>query len=110
MSFNTIAKTSDFESKAIKTVMIGDKPVIISKLDGKFYAVDAICTHMQGYLPAGKIENACITCPVHHAQYDLKSGKMVKNVLGLVKMATGSAVDLKSYELNVEDGDIKVRE
>ncbi len=108
MTEDVIAKTSEFENKTMKTVMIADKPVIISKLDGKFYAIDAICTHMHGYLPAGKVDGACIICPVHRAQFDLKSGKILKNVNGLIKIAAGGARDLTSYELRVEGEEIKI--
>lgn len=105
MAWSTIAETSEFENKTTKTVMVENKPVIVSKLDDKFYAVDAVCTHMHGYLPAGKIEGACITCPVHHAQFDLKNGKMLKDVPGIMKMMGSSAKDLGAYELKV-DGDL----
>ena len=48
--------------------------------------------------------------PVHHAQFDLRTGKMLKNVPGLVKVALGGAgaKDLNSYELKVEGDEIMV--
>lgn len=109
MEWISVGKTSDLEGRLLKTVMVGEKPIIISKIGERFYAVDSICTHAQGYLPLGKVENECITCPTHHAQFDLKNGKVVKNVRGLVKVAIGGATDLTSYELKVEDGEIKIR-
>src|SRR5271157_5955279 len=110
MAWETVAKTDEFENRIVKTVIVADKPVMISKLEGKFYAVDALCTHMKGYLPAGKVEDGCVTCPVHRAQFDLKTGKMVKDVAGMIKTITGSgANDLKSYELEVEGEKIKIK-
>lgn len=108
MTWYTVAKIVDFEAKAMVVAMVEGRPVMISKFEGNFYAVDAICTHYPGYLPDGPVENACVTCPVHHAVYDLKTGKMVKNVPGLVKVALGGATDLHSYEIKVEGDEIKL--
>ncbi len=103
-----VAKIGDFRDAAIKTVMVWDTPIIISKFEGKFYAVDALCTHAHGYLPKGIRDDACIICPVHHAKFDLKTGKMLKNVPGLIKLAVGGAEDLTAYNLSVEGDDIKI--
>jgi 3-phenylpropionate/trans-cinnamate dioxygenase ferredoxin subunit len=108
MAWHTIAKIGEFESESMKVVIIENRPIILSKLDGKFYAIDAICTHMPGYLPDGKVEEDCITCPLHHAQYDLKTGRMTKNVHGLYKVAIGGARDLNSYGLRIEGDEIKL--
>lgn len=110
MTWYSIAKTGEFEGRPLKVVMLEGRPVMISKLDGKYYAVDAICTHYPGYLPDGVFETGCVTCPVHHAQFDLRTGKMLKNVPGLVKVALGGAgaKDLNSYELKVEGDEIMV--
>jgi nitrite reductase/ring-hydroxylating ferredoxin subunit len=91
-------------------VFVGKRPIIISKLDGKFYAVAAICTHMYGYLPSGAVKDGIITCPVHGAQFDLRTGKVVKDVPGMMKMASGGrgAHDLIAYEVEVNSEEIMV--
>ncbi len=98
-----IARIEDFKNITMKTVMVDEIPIIISRIGGQFYAINAICSHAYGYLPRGKTEDACISCPVHHAQFDLKTGRMTKNVPGLIKMAVGGAKDLVSYELKIDN-------
>jgi nitrite reductase/ring-hydroxylating ferredoxin subunit len=44
----------------------------------------------------------------YHAKFDLKDGKMIKNVPGLMKMATGGAKDFNPYKLKVENEEIKL--
>lgn len=86
----------------MKVVMVNRKPVIVSRIDGRFYAVDAICTHMYAYLPSGTVKDGILTCPVHGAQYDLRTGKVVSNVQDQVKHDTGrEAHDLGTYQVEV---------
>jgi nitrite reductase/ring-hydroxylating ferredoxin subunit len=50
-----------------------------------------------------------VVCAVHRARFDVKTGKLVKNVDTLVKMATGhSAKDLKAYTVKIEGEDILI--
>ena len=104
-----VCKTSDVAKSAMKGFIIKEKQILVANLDGQFFAMDAICPHMNGYLPSGKIENGEVVCPVHRARYDVKTGKLVKNVDMLVKMATGhSAKDLKAYTVKVDGDDILI--
>jgi nitrite reductase/ring-hydroxylating ferredoxin subunit len=102
-----ICKTTDILIGTLKGFMVKEKPIMIANVKGNYYAVDSICTHRFGYLPKGKLENNIIICPVHGAQYDMITGKVVKDVPGMMKMATnGGAVDLKTYQVVIRDGNI----
>jgi nitrite reductase/ring-hydroxylating ferredoxin subunit len=100
---------SDVPVGTMKGFMVNQKQIMIANVNGKYYAVDSICTHRFGYLPKGKLENNIVICPVHGAQYDVTTGKVYKDVPGLMKMATSSgATDLKSYKVEVKGGAIFV--
>jgi len=104
-----ICKTSDVAIGTMKGYMVNQKQILIANVDGKYYAVDSICTHRFGYLPKGKLENNIVICPVHGAQYDVTTGKVVKDVPGIMKMSTGGgAKDLNSYKVEIKDGAIFV--
>lgn len=104
-----VCKTSDVAKAAMKGFIVKEKQILVANIDGQFFAVDALCPHMNGYLPSGKLENGEVVCPVHRARYDVKTGKLVKNVDMLVKMATGhSAKDLKTYPVKVEGADVLI--
>ena len=104
-----VCKTSDLAKATMKGFTLKDKQILMANIDGNFFAVDAVCPHMNGYLPSGKLENGEVVCPVHRARFDVKTGKLVKNVDTLVKMATGhSAKDLKVYPVKVEGDDILI--
>jgi nitrite reductase/ring-hydroxylating ferredoxin subunit len=104
-----VCKISDIEVGTMQAFMVNKKQIMIANIDGKYFAVDSICTHRFGYLPKGKLEKNIITCPVHGAQYDITTGKLVKDVPGMMKMATnGGATDLNSYKVESKDGTIYV--
>ncbi len=104
-----VCRTADVDRGALKGFIVKEQQILVANIDGQFFAVDAICPHMNGYLPSGKLENGVVICPVHRARYDVKTGKLVKNVDMLVKMATGhSAKDLKAYAVKVEGDDILI--
>ena len=47
-------------------------------MDGEFYITQEHCQHMGGNLAKGKLDGAIVTCPLHHSQYDLRDGHVVR--------------------------------
>jgi 3-phenylpropionate/trans-cinnamate dioxygenase ferredoxin subunit len=43
--------------------------------DGELYAVDDTCTHQDASLSDGWLEGCAIECPLHEAQFDLRTGE-----------------------------------
>lgn len=104
-----VCKISDIVKDSMKGFIVKGKPILVANVNGKFFAVDAICPHMNGYLPSGKLDKNEVVCPVHHARFDVTTGKLVKNVDTLVKMATGhGAKDLNTYNVKIEAEDIMI--
>ncbi len=100
-----VCKTSDLLSGSMKGFTVNQKQILIANVEGNFYAVDSICTHHYGYLPKGTLQKNIVICPVHGAQYDVTTGKVFKDIPGLMKMMTGGgAKDLNSYKVEIKDG------
>jgi nitrite reductase/ring-hydroxylating ferredoxin subunit len=104
-----ICSTSDIAKGSMKGFTVNNRQILVANVDGNFYAMDAVCSHMQGYLPDGKLEKNVVICPVHHARYDVTTGKVVKNISGLFKLATGKgASDLHTFSVTIQEGSIYV--
>lgn len=56
---------------------VGDKPVLLSRRDGAFFAVGGACTHYGGPLKDGLIDGDHVRCPWHHACFSLRTGEAV---------------------------------
>ncbi len=94
----------------MKGFTVANKQVLLANVAGAYYAMDAICSHMYGYLPAGTLQNNIIICPVHRAQYDVTTGKVSKNVNAMLRLYNGrGATDLNIYEVVVEGDEIKIK-
>jgi len=98
-----VCNVSDVPEGSMRGFTIKNGYILVANVDGNFYAVDAICPHMGGYLPIGKLEKNIITCPVHGSEYDVTTGKLVKDVPRLIKISTGGTHDLNSYKVSIED-------
>ncbi len=56
----------------INGVLIG-----VFHVNGKWFAIGDVCTHKGGLLHEGPFDEYTVTCPVHAAQFDLKTGQNV---------------------------------
>jgi 3-phenylpropionate/trans-cinnamate dioxygenase ferredoxin subunit len=76
-------------------VDIGDTPIVIFNIAGKFYAIGDVCSHDDGPVGDGDIEGFNVMCPRHGAEFDLRNGKAV---------AMPAVVDIPAYPVQVQDG------
>jgi len=80
-----VCQTTDVPPGTMKGFKCGDLDVLVANVGGEFYAVEGVCPHMSGYLASGRLEGADVVCPVHGARYDLKTGKVSKDLPWLMK-------------------------
>ena len=57
---------------------VGDEAVLLSNIDGQFYAVSGSCTHYGATLADGVIDRISVRCPLHHACFDLRTGAVLR--------------------------------
>ena len=64
---------------------IEDNAIIIVEVQGKVYAIGDICSHDDGRLEDGLIDDHCIVCPRHGAEFDIRTGeaKSMPAVVGI---------------------------
>lgn len=109
MESKPLCKTTEIEEGKSREFEVGNKKILVSNVGGKFYAIDALCSHMGGDLGKGKSEGHDVICPKHHARFNVQTGKVDKNINGFFKAITRKeATDLKSYEVKENDGELSV--
>jgi 3-phenylpropionate/trans-cinnamate dioxygenase ferredoxin subunit len=72
--FVKVGKTGDLASGKGVRVEAGGKKIALFNVDGTYYAIDDGCTHRGGSLSGGSLSGCEVTCPLHGAVFDLKTG------------------------------------
>jgi nitrite reductase/ring-hydroxylating ferredoxin subunit len=73
------AKVNEIPSGKMKHVELDGKEIVVSNVNGKYYAMDDRCGHMNALLSMGNLSNDnLVTCPMHGARFDVTNGKKVK--------------------------------
>ena len=87
-------------------VKIQDQEILITNIDGTFYAIQNRCSDQNGDLSKGTLKGKIITCPVHGSQFDVTTGRNIKGPKLLMFRVTTD--DLKSYEVKIEGNDVLI--
>jgi nitrite reductase (NADH) small subunit len=98
MPFVTVARVEDVPPGTVAHVRAGDEDIAVANVDNQFFATQGHCLHLQGPLGRGKMEGAVLTCPWHGWQYDVRTGLNEFD----------HAIELRTYEVRVEDGEIQI--
>lgn len=107
MEYIRVADTAEVPVNTMKIVAAGGKEILLSNVDGAYYAITNKCTHLGGSLGKGVLEGNTVTCPRHGARFDVKTGKAV----GQAKIAfiKADVKDEERYQVKVEGTDILVQ-
>ncbi|WGV24121.1 FAD-dependent oxidoreductase [Halotia branconii] len=68
------ANVNDLKDGDMRQVRVGEKEVLLNKLDGKFYAIGAHCSHYGAPLAKGVLSGHHVVCPWHNACFDVTNG------------------------------------
>ncbi len=75
MGWIEVAKTGRIPDGTMKHIRALRTELCIVNDGGIFYAVGDRCPHMNASLSMGTLEGTMVTCPLHNARFDVKTGK-----------------------------------
>jgi 3-phenylpropionate/trans-cinnamate dioxygenase ferredoxin component len=97
----TVAPVGDLKPGTRQVVDVDGSQIVVFNLDGKYYAIEDVCTHDGGQLTGGEVEGDQIICPRHGARFCIR---------------TGAALTAPAYEatatfpVRIENGVVQVRD
>ena len=95
-NYQQIAKVGDVrEGDVIAVTLPSGHEVVLTKVGGQIYALDAICTHQEAWFDSGYVDRATLElqCPLHEGRFDIRTGAATHE----------PAIDpIRAYELRVE--------
>mgnify|MGYP001265146512 CR=1 FL=1 len=93
-------KKDDVKSGTMKKITVDGKEIVITNVNDNFFACSETCTHSGASLSEGTLDGDKIICGWHGAQFDCKTGTLVK--------FPAKINDLKSYTISMESDNIMV--
>ncbi|MEI1375319.1 FAD-dependent oxidoreductase [Nostoc sp.] len=73
-----VANINDLNDGEMRQVAIGETEILLTRLDGKFHAVGAHCSHYKAPLAEGVLSGHHVVCPWHNAYFDVTSGDQLE--------------------------------
>jgi 3-phenylpropionate/trans-cinnamate dioxygenase ferredoxin component len=98
--FVPVAKTSDVAPGGMTVVAVDRERIMLANVDGQFYALRDMCGHRNAPLSRGRLDGHVVECPLHFAQFDVRTGKLVDGPI---------SADVPAYEVRVEGDTILLR-
>ena len=98
LDFQTVARADDIPPGTLVAVQVDEHEIAIANVGGEFFATQGHCLHLKGPLGHGRLEGTVLSCPWHGWQYDVQTGKNEFD----------HAIQLQTFEVRVEDGEVKV--
>jgi glycine betaine catabolism B len=74
--FVKVANISDIPVSQMKEVQVNGENVCVANIDGKYFAINNICSHEGGPLADGKLEGYEVECPWHQSKFDMRTGEV----------------------------------
>ncbi|MBS62077.1 non-heme iron oxygenase ferredoxin subunit [Salinisphaera sp.] len=96
-----VGRVGDIADQQCLRCDIDDEPIAVYNLGGEYFAIEDRCSHDDGELADGWVDDGCAVCPRHGARFDIRTGRV---------MAPPAYEDIHSFALRVVDGVIEVRD
>src|SRR5215470_15832569 len=98
--FVPVAKASELQPGQMKWVAVDGERRVLANVEGAFYAISDVCGHRNAPLSRGRLQGYVIECPLHFAQFDVRTGELVNGPV---------STPVPTYEVRVEGGTVYLR-
>lgn len=98
--FQRVARVAEIAPGTARCVFVNGEPIALANVEGTFYAIGDTCSHAEASLSDGEIYEDTIMCPLHGAEFSLKTGKA---------LTLPAISPVPSYEVRVEGDDILIK-
>jgi 3-phenylpropionate/trans-cinnamate dioxygenase ferredoxin subunit len=95
MREHDVGASDEWTEGMMKIIDMDGRSILLARSEGSIYAMDGRCSHMGFDLSKGRIDERTVECRLHHAVFDLETGKVIRNL---------AAKDLKTYHVSERNG------
>jgi len=99
MNFLTIARSEELEEGKGRPYQLEGHRIALVRHEGVVYALDDLCPHADASIAFGPVENGCIACPWHYAEFDLRTGEVLSGP---------SPRGIRTYPVRESGGEVEI--
>lgn len=99
VDFVAVASEEELPNGKRLFVTVDEYNLVVFNIAGEYFAIADLCSHDNGPLGEGEIEEYEVVCPRHGARFDVRSGRAT---------ALPAVVDIPAYPTRVTDGQVEV--
>ena len=82
-------------------VEAGGRKILLTNIDGPFYAIGDYCTHLSCFLSDGQLRGENIQCSCHGSIFNVKTGAVIKGPAKKPEMTYQVKVDGDQVMVNI---------
>jgi 3-phenylpropionate/trans-cinnamate dioxygenase ferredoxin subunit len=99
LEFVQVAPLTDLSAGERLFIELDGKPIVLFNIAGQVFAIGDVCSHDNGPVGDGELEDGEIVCPRHGAHFDYHTGKA---------MGLPAVVDIPTYPVRLVEGMIEI--
>lgn len=96
-----VARVEELAPGTHRVVEADDVQIAVFNVDGRYYAIEDLCSHEAYPLAEGELDGETITCPAHGARFCLRTGEA---------LSAPAYAPVPTFPVRVQDGMIQVRD
>ena len=96
-----VCPASELPPGTHRVVDVDGARIAVFNLEGRYYAIEDVCTHDGGILTGGLVEGDQIVCPRHGARFSIRTGQA---------LAPPAFEPTAVFPVRVSDGEVEVRD
>lgn len=98
--FEKVATIKDIPSGQVKVFEVDGERIAVCNVEGSLFAVADLCTHDDGPLGEGELDDHQIECPRHGARFDIRTGKA---------LCLPAVLPIPTYQVELRGEDVWVK-
>lgn len=101
MDWTDVALVADFPPGTARSVDVDGTAIAVFNLEGRYYAIEDLCSHEAEPLSGGEIEGDEVICPRHGARFAIPTG---------AALSPPAYEPVPTFPVRVEAGMVQVRD
>ena len=97
--FIEVASQDELDDGERLFIEVDEIQIVLFKIAGNYFAIGDVCSHDDGPLGDGNVEEFNVTCPRHGAHFDIRTGKA---------LSLPAIVDIPAYPVRVQGNNIEI--